>query len=80
MDVQLYRKYLHQFVRDSIKRSNGTVNSIREELDIIQVGGLLSRHKTEKKRALKDAQKAFDEHRHWPLQIILSHLGVEAPE
>ena len=80
MDIQLYRKYLEQFVRESIKSSNGTVASIREELASIQVKGLLVRHKAEKQRALKDARAAFDEHRHWPLEIILSHLGVEAPE
>jgi hypothetical protein len=42
------------------------------------VGGLLVLHKEEKQRALADARHAFDEHRHWPLEIILSHLGVEA--
>jgi hypothetical protein len=80
MDIQLYRKYLNQFVRQSILRSDGTVRSIREELDSIQVGGFLVRNKTEKRRALNDAKRAFEEHRHWPLEIILSHLGVEAPE
>ena len=80
MDIQLYRKYLNQFVQGSINRSDGTVRSIREELDSIQLGGFLTRHKTEKKRALMDARQAFEEHRHWPLEIILSHLGVDAPE
>jgi hypothetical protein len=43
----------------------------------MQVKGLLVRHREEKRRALEDAQRAFDEHRHWPLEIILSQLGIE---
>jgi hypothetical protein len=33
-------------------------------------------HREEKQRALADARQAFDEHRHWPLEIVLRHLGV----
>jgi hypothetical protein len=37
----------------------------------------LVRDKEEKQRALQEAIKAFQGHRHWPLDIIFSHLGVE---
>ena len=77
MDIGLYRKYLNLFVHQAIQNSDGSINQIREALDSIQVKGLLVRHKPEKQRALKDARAAFDEHRHWPLEIILSHLGIE---
>ena len=80
MDIGLYRKYLNQFVHEAIQNSDGSVNQIREALNSIQVKGFFVRHKSEKQRALKDACNAFDEHRHWPLEIILSHLGVKAAE
>jgi hypothetical protein len=77
MDHLLYRRYLEEYVRQAVKASDGSVHSIAEELGTIRVGGLLTLHKEEKRRALADARRAFDEHRHWPLEIILSHLGVE---
>ena len=76
MDIGLYRKYLNEYVEEAIQNSNGSISSISEYLSTIEVRGILTRHKTERRRALHDANKAFDEHRHWPLDIILSHLGV----
>ena len=78
MDHTLYRRYLKEYVAQARQASDGSVRGIAEELDAIRVGGLLTAHKEEKKRALADARQAFDEHRHWPLEIILSHLGLEA--
>lgn len=78
MDHTLYRRYLNEYVHQAMQASDGSVRSIAEELGTIHVGRLLVQHKEEKKRALADARRAFDEHRHWPLEIILSHLGVEA--
>jgi hypothetical protein len=78
MDHTLYRRYLNEYVRRAVQASDGSVRGIAEELGAIHVGGLLVQHKEEKQRALADARRAFDEHRHWPLEIILSHLGVEA--
>lgn len=76
MDIRLYRKYLNQYVEEALQNSDGSISGIAEYLSSIEVRGFLIRHKTEKIRALDDAKKAFDEHRHWPLDIILSHLGV----
>jgi hypothetical protein len=78
MDYTLYRRYLNEYVAQARQASDGSVRSIAEELGAIHVGGLLVVHKEEKKRALADARRAFDEHRHWPLEIILSHLGLAA--
>ena len=78
MDIGLYRQYLQQYVQEALENSNGTTAGIAEYLHAKNVSGLLVRHKDEKRRALADAQKAFDDHRHWPLDIVLSHLGVEA--
>lgn len=77
MDIGVYRQVLEELVREAIVHSNGTTASIAEYLSTKQVSGLFVRHKEEKKRALLDARKAFDEHRHWPLEIIISHLGLE---
>jgi hypothetical protein len=77
MDIALYRRYLQQYVQEALDHSNGTIAGIAENLHAMNVSGLLVIHKEEKKRALADARKAFDEHRHWPLDIIISHLGVE---
>lgn len=78
MDHTLYQRYLNEYVRRAMQASDGSVHSIAEALSTIQVSGLLVAHKEEKQRALADARRAFEEHRHWPLEIILTHLGVEA--
>jgi len=67
----LYQEFMHLYINQAIKESDGT------RLAEMQGRGLLVRHKEEKRRALKDARLAFDEHRHWPLEIILSHLNIE---
>ena len=78
MDIKLYRQYLNQYVQQAIDESNGKVSSIAECLSEKQVKGFFVTHREEKRRALSDAQNAFSEHRHWPLEIILSHLGIQA--
>ena len=80
MNIGVYRSYLQDYVNDAILNSDGSISQIRENLASVQIGRIVLRHKQEKTRALMDARAAFDEHRHWPLEIILSHLGVVAPE
>ena len=77
MDIRLYRQYLNEYVQKAINEGDGKVSRITELLYEEQVKGLLVTHREEKLRALSDAQQAFSEHRHWPLEIIISHLGVE---
>ncbi len=76
VDIKRYREYLNQYVKDAIRQSDGSVHGISEHLHEIEVKGLFVSHRDEKRRALIDARQAFDDHRHWPLEIILSHLGV----
>ena len=80
MNIERYQGYMRQYVQEAIQNSSGTNSSIYEYLDNIKPAGRFSAHKEEKRRALKDAQIAFSEHRHWPLNIVLSHLGVEMPD
>lgn len=76
MDRVRYQQYLKQYVADAIQQSDGSTRGIAEQLSTIQVKGLFVMHGEEKRRALADARQAFDEHRHWPLEIVLRHLGV----
>lgn len=77
MDGTLYRKYLKEYVTIAKRNSDGTARGIYESLAEMRVGGILTRHKLERQRALADARLAFDEHRHWPVEITLRHLGLE---
>lgn len=77
MDGTLYRKYLREYVQLAVRNSDGTARGIYESLAEIQISGLFTRHKLERRRALDDARRAFDEHRHWPVEIILRHLGLD---
>ncbi len=76
MNFNRYQHYLRQYVTEALQNSDGSNRGISEFLWTIQVKGFLVRERTEKERALADARKAFDEHRHWPLDIILSQLGI----
>ena len=77
MDIVLYRKYLVEYVRAAYVNSDGSKYGMAEYLGTISYPGRFTRHKEEKRRALSDARIAFDEHRHWPLDIIVSHLGLD---
>jgi hypothetical protein len=78
MDYTLYEKYLKEYLDRAIQESDGSNRGIAEALSTYEVRGLLVSHKDERRRALADARRAFDEHRHWPREIILSQLGVKA--
>ena len=77
LNIKLYRQFLQEYVSEAVRTSNGSVFSIRENLDAMQVGRWLVKHRAERLRALEDARTAFEKNRHWPLEIILSQLGVE---
>jgi len=77
MDIGVYRQYLEKYVSEAVQKSDGSVSGISNYLWNMNVSGFLVRNRTEKQKALDDARSAFDAHRHWPLEIILSHLGVK---
>ncbi|MBN1145975.1 MAG: hypothetical protein JXA78_01870 [Anaerolineales bacterium] len=79
MNRQIYQQYLQEYIDKAARDSDGSVRGIYEQLSQMQVKGPLARNREEKRRALADAQQAFLQHSHWPLEIILSHLGVEVP-
>lgn len=77
MDIGAYRRSLERFVLDALKYSDGTHSGISNYLWGIKVSGWLVRYRTEKQRALEDARRAFDDHRNWPVEIVLAHLGIK---
>jgi hypothetical protein len=77
MDIGVYRQCLEQYVTEALERSDGTHAGIAEYLSSIKVSGPFVRNKVEKQTALREAINAFEHHRHWPLHIVLSHLGVD---
>jgi hypothetical protein len=76
MKFQLYQQYLREYIDQAIRESDGSNRGISEYLWSIQVKGFLVSHREEKQRALSDARQAFDDHRHWPREIVLSQLGI----
>lgn len=80
IDTARYREYLQSYVQEAVQNSDGTNSGIYAYLENIKPAGRFSSHREEKRRALRDAQVAFSEHRHWPLTIVLSHLGIEMPQ
>lgn len=76
MNIGAYRQALEKFVSEAVINSDGTHAGISKYLWGIHISRLtLNRY--EKQRALDDARRAFDEHRNWPVGVVLSHLGVK---
>lgn len=76
MDIGAYRQALEKYVTEAMQNSDGTNKSIASYLWNIKLSRFtLNRY--EKQRALEDARHAFDDHRHWPVEVILSQLGLK---
>lgn len=80
LDHKQYKQFLREYIRDAIANSNGTNAGIIEWLMEQKEPGRFARHRAEKVRALTDARAAFNEHRQWPTEIILSFIGVKRDE
>lgn len=77
MNIGAYREALAQYVNQALQHSDGTHAGISGYLWEVKVPRFLIKHRNEKLRALEDARQAFDEHRNWPVDVVLSHLGVK---
>ncbi len=77
MDHKLYDQFLHEYIQKALANGNAKPAEIARYLDEIPLPGRFARNKEERTRALLAVRQAFTEHRHWPLDIILSHLGVD---
>jgi hypothetical protein len=76
VDIGAYRQALEKYVSEALQNSDGTHSGISGYLWNIKLSRLtLNRY--EKQRALEDARRAFDEHRQWPIDVILSHIGLK---
>ena len=77
LNIGIYRQGLQDIVQEAIAHSYGSNAGIAEYLRSVKVGGWFTRNKTEKRKALEKARKVFEEHRHWPLEIVVSHMGLD---
>ena len=77
MNIGAYRQALEKYVTEAVQNSDGTHKDISSYLWNIKLSRL-SLNRYEKQRALEDARHAFDDHRQWPVDVILSHLGLKA--
>ena len=80
MDHKIYRQYMRSYIEAAIRNGYAKPTEIARYLDEIPWPGRFARHKEERTRALLDVRQAFSEHRHWPLDIILSHMGLDIHE
>jgi hypothetical protein len=77
MDHKLYNQYMHEYLKAALENGHSKPVEIAQYLDVIPLPGRFTRNKEERVRALRAVRQAFNEHRHWPLDIILSHLGID---
>jgi len=76
MDYKLFSKYMHEYLKEAMASGHNNPTEIASYLEEIPLPGRFARNKVERVRALREVRQAFNEHRHWPLDIILSHLGI----
>ncbi len=77
MDIGAYRDAVQSFVKQALANTDGSNKKISEYLWSLNIPRFLVRHKTEKRQALADVREAFDDHSYWPLEVILSQLGID---
>jgi hypothetical protein len=77
MDIPTYRRVLAELIKEALENSDGTTRGVSEYLDNKKIPRFLVRNRKEKLRALSEAREAFDEHMVWPVDIVISHLGVD---
>ena len=77
MDYKLYNQYMHEYLKAALVEGHNKPAEIAQYLEQIALPGRFARNKEERIRALREVRQAFNEHRHWPLGIILSHLGID---
>ncbi len=77
MDIGVYRKYLDELIHSALEATDGSYTQIVEYLRDQRIPRFFTSHRKEKERALKDALAAFEDHRHWPVDITISQLGVQ---
>ena len=77
LDIGVYRQCLQEVVQEAIDHTDGSTRQMSEYLWSLKVGRWFVRNKAEKQKALDEARIGFDNHRHWPLEIVISHLGLD---
>ena len=77
MDHKLLKQYTLEYLNQALAAGLNKPAEISRYLEEIPLPGRFTRNKEIRIRALREIRQAFNEHRHWPLEIILSHLGID---
>lgn len=80
MNHQLYQKYLHDYLQEALGRVSHNTPAVMVYLSEMEMPGRFARHREERLKAITTLRQAFEEHRHWPLEIVISHLGLDAKQ
>jgi hypothetical protein len=80
MDQKIYRQCLREYLRAALQKSDGSNAGVSNYLMQQVLPGRFTRHRAEKVRALGDLQRVFAEHRHWPVDMVLTYLGIKLEE
>ena len=80
MDQKMYRQCLREYLRDALQKSDGSNAGMSNYLMQQIEPGRFARNREEKIRALNEVQRVFSEHRHWPVDMIFTYLGIKLEE
>ncbi len=80
MDHKRYHQFLRDYLQEAIANTNRTTPAVMLYLTEIPAPGRFARNRAERVKAIATLREAFDEHRHWPLDIAISHLGFDPKE
>jgi hypothetical protein len=80
MNHDVYRKYLKEYLLEAIQNGGSATRSIYTAVSEIPLPGRFARHRDEKRRAIQDIKDAFEGHMHWPLEMVINYLQVDAAE
>lgn len=78
--MDFYSRFIEEYIKEALQNTSGTNSAISEYLWSKGYAGRFASHRDERNKALIEARRVFDEYRHWPIEIILSHLGIEDKE
>ena len=77
MDHKLYRQYLESYALEALEENEDDVSAAADYLLNKKKPFFLSKHRKEKRAALKRVQKLFSTSRDRPVWIVLKSLGLD---
>lgn len=77
MNHELYLQYLKTYTKEALEEADYDVSEAADYLHSQKEPGFFSKHRKEKRAALRRAKKVFDESRSRPVWIVLKSLGFD---